>query len=54
MQCEKVFVSIPIHFSKNMFTTAVFDDFDHQNRSLPTGMNSNHGTVSTLSQVQPV
>ena len=30
MQCKKVFVSITSHFSKDMFTVAALDSFDHQ------------------------
>ena len=50
--CKKV--PIPSHFSKVMFTIAAFDSFDHQDRSSPAGMNSNHDTVSTLFQVKPL
>ena len=53
MQCGKVLVPIPCHFSKDMFTIAAFDNFDHQDRSSPTGVNSSHETVSTLFQVKP-
>ena len=53
MQCEKILVPIPSHFSKDMFTIAAFDNFDHQDRSSPSGMNSSHDTVSTLFQVKP-
>ena len=35
MQCGKVLVPIPCHFSKDMFTIAAFDNFDHQDRSSP-------------------
>ena len=53
MQCGKVLVPIPSHFSKDMFTIAVLDNFDYQDRSSPTGMNSNHDTVSILFQAKP-
>ena len=53
MQCENVFVLIPSHFSKDMLTVATLDNFDHQDRSSPTGVNSNHDSVSTLFQVKP-
>ena len=53
MQWEKVLVLIPSHFSKDMFIIAAFDNFDHQDRSSTTGMNSSHDTVSTLFQVKP-
>ena len=53
MQCEKVLVTIPSHFSKDMFTIAALDNFDRQDRSSPTGMNSNPDTVSTLFLVKP-
>ena len=53
MQCGKVLAPIPCHFSKDMFTIAAFDNFDHQDRSSPTGMNSSNETVSTLFQVKP-
>ena len=41
MQCKKVFVSITSHFSKDRFTVAALDSFDHQHRSSPTDMNKN-------------
>ena len=52
MQYEKVLVPIPTHFSKDMFTIAVLENFDHQDRSSQTD-HSNHDTVSTLFQVKP-
>ena len=33
MQYEKVLVPIPTHFSKDMFTIAAWENFDHQDRS---------------------
>ena len=42
-----------IQFSKDKFTIAALDNFDHQGRSSPTGMNSNYDTMSTLLQVKP-
>ena len=53
MQCGKVLVPIPSHFSKDMFVIAALKNFDYQDRSSTTGMNSNHDTVSTLFQVKP-
>ena len=53
MQCEKVLVPIPSHFSKNMFILAALENFDHQDRSPSSGMNSNHGTVLILFQIKP-
>ena len=53
MQCGKVLVPIPSHFSKDMFVIAALKNFDDQDRSSTTGMNSNHDTVSTLFQVKP-
>ena len=53
MQCEKVLVTRPSHFSKDMFTITALDNFDHRDRSSPTGMNSNLDTVATLFQVKP-
>ena len=50
MQCDEVLVPIPSHFSRHMFTIATLGNFDHQDRSSPTGMNSTHETVSTLSK----
>ena len=52
-QCEKLHVSLPSHFSKEMFTLAAFDNFDHQDRSSPSGTKSNHDTVMTLFQEKP-
>ena len=50
MQCKKV--PIPSHFSKDMFTIAAFDNFDHQARSSPISKNSNRDIVSKFSQVK--
>ena len=50
---EQGLVLIHSHFCKDMFTNAALDNFDHQNRSSPTCMNSNHDTVSTIFQVKP-
>ena len=50
MQCDEVLVPIPSHFSRHMFTIATLGNFDHQDRSSPTGMTSTHETVSTLSK----
>ena len=36
-----------------MFTIAALDNVDYQDRSSPTGINSNHDTVSTLFQAKP-
>ena len=53
MRCEKVLVTRPSHFSKDIFIITALDNFDHQDRSSPTSMNSNLDTVSTLFQVKP-
>ena len=52
VQCEKVLVPITSHFSKDMFTITALSNFDHQDRSSPTVMNSND-TASTPFQVKP-
>ena len=53
MQCENVLVPIPSYFSKDMFTIAALDNFDHQDRSLFIGVNSNHDQhVSSIKRVK--
>lgn len=52
-QCERLHVPLPSHFSKEMFTLGAFDNFDHQDRSSPSGINSNHDTVMTIFLVKP-
>ena len=53
-QSEKVGVPIPSHFVSDSFTSAAFDNFDHRDRSSPSGTESNHETVLTLFQIKPV
>ena len=49
MQCKKAFVLITSHFSKDMFTVAALDSFDHQDRLSPTDMNKNHDPCQIFS-----
>ena len=53
MKNEEFGVSIPSHFVPENFTIAAFDNFDHADHSSPSGMMSNHDTVSVLFQVKP-
>ena len=46
-------VPIPSHFTADKFTLAQMDNFDHADRSSPTGMKSNHDTVMILTQIKP-
>lgn len=46
--CEKN-IPLPSHFDKSLFTTAAFDNFDH-NDATESGLNSTHDTVSVLFQ----
>ena len=50
---EKYGVPIPSHFVRENFTIAALDNFDHADRSSPTGMMSNHDTVMVLFQIKP-
>ena len=52
-QGEKVGIPLPSHFSAKQFTIGAFDNFDHADRSSPSGTFSNHDTVMTLFQVKP-
>lgn len=49
LMARKENVPLPSHFDVNMFTTAAFDNFDH-NESTFTGSGSSHDTVSVLFQ----
>ena len=42
-------VPFPSNFSRNMFTTAAFDNFDHEEATL-SGIGVNHDTVTVLFQ----
>ena len=53
MKCEKVLFLITSHLSKDMFTVAVLDNFNHQDRSSLTVMTKNHDTASIFFQVKP-
>ena len=44
MQCGKVLVPISRHFPKDIFTIAVLDNFDHQDRSSLTGVKAGRST----------
>ena len=46
-------VPIPRHFVSDKFTLAQMDNFDHQDKSSPSGTKSNHDTVMTLTQIKP-
>ena len=53
MKGEKVLFLITSHLSKDMFTVAVLDNFNHQDRSSLTVMTKNHDTASIFFQVKP-
>ena len=46
-------VPLPSHFSKQLFTNAAFDNFDHEEATL-SGINGTHDTVSVLFQEKPL
>ena len=51
-QSDKVGVPMPSHFVQTSFTIAAIDNFDHRDRSSPSGTKSNHDTVMTLFQTK--
>lgn len=46
---SKNHVPLPSHFDRSLFTTAAFDNFDHDEATL-SGLNSSHDTVAVLFQ----
>ena len=46
-------IPVPSHFSLDEFTVAAFDNFDHDDKSTLSGLNSSHDTAITLFQVKP-
>ena len=47
-------LSLPSHFSSNMFTISAFDNFDHSDKNTLSGKSSSNDTVITLFQEVPI
>ena len=46
-------VPLPSHFDPNLYTTAAFDNFDHE-EATQSGIGGSHDTVSILMQCKPI
>ena len=53
LKSEEYIVPLPMNFSKDSFTLAAFDNFDHNDKSTTSGTSTTHDTASVFFQKVP-